>query len=494
MGNVVFGILTIIVSSAGFYLAFSQYRKANYRLALGLILCCGLCLRLFTAADLYLHPWDERFHALVAKNMMSNPFAPVLYSKALIPYDFRDWTANHIWLHKQPVALWLMAISMKIFGVSEIALRLPSVILSTLSAGLTWKAGNWFGGQKTGLLAAFFFSINGLLIELSGGRITTDHIDTTFLFFILLSVVLAINFAEKQKIILNFLAGLAFGLALLTKWLPALILVPLWAAIVLESGNFNLRSAVVQGFLFIFSASIVFIPWQVWIHYAFPLEAAYESGYNLVHLTQNVEGHSGPWYYYLNKIRINYGELVYLPLVWIFWKWYRDKSNLKIMTLIAWIGIPLFVFSVAQTKMQGYMVIAAPAIFIITSACWFSLYDIQNRRWLIRLVLFLLIALPVRYTIERVKPFEQRIRHPQWVKDLKQKGDEAEIDVLFNYPDPVSAMFYTDWIVYPDLPGEDVIQDIKQRGLKPGVAVTGDQNSGKTSEELTEIRLELKSE
>lgn len=494
MGNVVFGILTIIVSSGGFYLAFRQYRKTNYRIALGLILFCGLCLRLFTAADFFLHPWDERFHALVAKNMMSNPFAPVLYPKTLMPYDFRDWTANYIWLHKQPVALWLMAISMKIFGVSEIALRLPSVILSTLSAGLTWKAGNWFGGQKTGLLAAFFFSINGLLIELSGGRVTTDHIDTTFLFFILLSAVLAIQFAEKQKMILNFLAGIVFGLALLTKWLPALILVPLWATIVLASGNFNLRSLVLQGILFVFSASIVFIPWQVWIHHAFPLEAAYESGYNLVHLTQNVEGHSGPWYYYLNRIRINYGELVYLPLVWIFWKWYRDKSNLKIMTMIAWIGIPLIVFSAAQTKMQGYMVIAAPAIFIVTSACWFSLYDIQNRRWLIRLVLFLLIALPVRYTIERVKPFEQRIRHPQWVKDLKKKADEAEIDVLFNYPDPVSAMFYTDWIVYPNIPGEAVIRDIKQSGLKPGVAVTGDQNSGKTSEELTEVRLELKSE
>ncbi len=38
-----------------------------------------------------LHDWDERYHALVAKNMIEQPFKPMLYKNPVLPYDYKDW-------------------------------------------------------------------------------------------------------------------------------------------------------------------------------------------------------------------------------------------------------------------------------------------------------------------------------------------------------------------------------------------------------------------
>jgi len=43
----------------------------------------ALGVRIFAAMlDPFLNTWDEQFHALVAKNMMANPFKPMLYAES----------------------------------------------------------------------------------------------------------------------------------------------------------------------------------------------------------------------------------------------------------------------------------------------------------------------------------------------------------------------------------------------------------------------------
>lgn len=156
--------------------------KSNFKIAIFLLVILGLFLRLYCSFDFYLHSWDEKFHALVAKNLIGHPFKPTLYDNPVLPYDYTNWTSNHIWLHKQPFSLWSMAFSMWLFGCNEIALRFPSILLSSLSIVLTYSIGKYFFSRKIAFIAAFLFSINGLLIELSSGRIPTDHIDSFFIF------------------------------------------------------------------------------------------------------------------------------------------------------------------------------------------------------------------------------------------------------------------------------------------------------------------------
>src|SRR5215212_9111485 len=84
---------------------------------------------------------DESFHALVAKNLLKHPFTPTLYQRHYIPYDYREWQVNHVWLHKPIVPLWQMAASMALLGTTPLAMRLPSAILSTAAVWLTYAIG-----------------------------------------------------------------------------------------------------------------------------------------------------------------------------------------------------------------------------------------------------------------------------------------------------------------------------------------------------------------
>src|SRR5687767_15833441 len=104
-------------------------RRGRPRMAALLLVALALLLRGYAAADPHLHEWDERYHAVVAKNLLRHPLRPTLYDDPVRPYDNRDWLASHLWLHKPPLALWTMAGSVGVFGANEAAVRLPSIVL-----------------------------------------------------------------------------------------------------------------------------------------------------------------------------------------------------------------------------------------------------------------------------------------------------------------------------------------------------------------------------
>jgi 4-amino-4-deoxy-L-arabinose transferase-like glycosyltransferase len=468
MNNLIIGIIIIIFCALCWLISWRLYRRERYGAAVLALVVAGLALRFFTAGDLYLHEWDERYHALVAKNMISDPLVPKLYNDPVLPYDYREWSANHIWLHKQPAPLWAMAGSMAIFGVNEIALRLPSVLLTTIGIWLIFVTGSYFFDRKTGFLAAFFFSVNGLMIELAAGRMPTDHIDTHFLFFILLAVFFTVRFVQKQKTVFNILAGISIGLAVLSKWLPALIVWPVWLLLVIDSGKFSHRAIAWQFILLVLVTVAVFLPWQIYIYTFFPREAAWEAAFNWRHITEALEENTGPFYFFLNKIRINYGELVYLPLIWFVYSLWKKPGDLKSWALAIWFFIPLVFFSAIKTKMQGYLLFTAPVLFMITAAFFFRLNDWKKQirhPWLVTVLLLAFLALPVRYAIERSKPFIRADRNPEWVRELREMGGGHGVEkiVLFNYPRPVEAMFYTGMTVYPHIPDSLTIKELQER-------------------------------
>ncbi len=480
MQNIIFGIITIVICSIFYFFSWKYYKKDNYNISILFIVLCGLIFFLFTASDFFLHVWDERYHALVAKNLISHPLTPTLYNNPILPYDFKNWGGNHIWVHKQPLSLWLIAGSLKIFGVNEIALRLPSIIMSSIAIFLTFKIGRYFFNEKVGIFAAFLFSVNGLIIELTAGRVATDHIDITFMFFILLSIFLVTQFIKRKSIFFTILIGLSVGAAVLTKWLTGLIVLPIWFFIVWDSKSFDARAIIVHFALLFFTIALVALPWQLYIFKEFPVEAAYESNFNLRHFTEVIEERSGSIFYFINKIRINYGELVYLPLLWFIWTILKSLNDYKKLALCVWFFIPLIIFSIAKTKMQGYLLFTAPALFVITSAFFFKLLDyrtLNKPRWLFSLILFLIIVLPIRYGIERMKPFQDRNRNPKWVLELKELNEEnIKNGILFNYENPIEAMFYTDLIVYSSLPSKDKIAELINEGYQIIINDNGNLN------------------
>ena len=494
MNNIIFGIITILLASIGYFYSWRFQKQGLYKQAITLMILSGLGLYAYVSADFFLHYWDERYHALVAKNLINHPLIPSLYENPVLPYDYRNWSANHIWLHKQPLSLWAMAGSMWLFGINEIALRLPSIILVSTAIYLVFSVGSYLFNQKTGYLAAFLFSINGLVIELMAGRRATDHVDIFFMFFILLSIFLSIQYIKKENTIFSFLVGISIGLAILSKWLPALIVLPIWLLLVWDSEKFNVKTITVQFVIILITLTAIFLPWQLYIFTVFPQEALWESNYNIKHLYEVVEGHSSSIFYFLNRIRINYGEYIYLPLVWFAWKTLKDIKNKKRLAVLIWFFIPFLFFSMVKTKMQAYLLFTAPALFFMTAEFFFAVADHKKEhqlKWVFTLILALIILLPIRYSIEKIRPFESRDRNPQWVMDLRELNKKnIEKGILFNYDHPIEAMFYTDLVVYPGIPEKEKISDLSRQGYTIIVNDDGEiPNDIKVMRELSTVEL-----
>lgn len=421
------------------------------------------------SSDLFLHPWDERYHALVAKNMLEHPLIPTLFETPLLDYDYRMWSYNHIWLHKQPLTLWGIMSSLALFGVNTIAVRIPSILLTTLGTIISYQFGKQLFNHRVAFFSSIFYATNGLILEITSGRIATDHVDIFFLFFVQLAVYLAWEFAQRKTLLLNLICGISIGLAVLSKWLPALIVLPIWGAFVLHSKRFTFKEFLVYGLILLVPIIAITLPWQLYIRSTFPLESAWESSFNAKHIFEALEVQAQPWYYHFTMLRINYGELIYLPLLWFTYKTIKKRTDWKYWGLFVWILIPYLFFAIVQTKMQGYTLFAAPAVFVVLGL--FIHYLIRFRKsfkykWVPILGLILLIGLPIRFTIERLKPFHT-VETPQWQVDINSLVEEIgkqEKVVVFNVNRPIELMFHTNCTAYNTRPSDEVAQKLHDKG------------------------------
>jgi 4-amino-4-deoxy-L-arabinose transferase len=490
MGNQSFGIIIIVLSVIVFTLSFLFYKKDKFNTALILIIAGGVVLRMYTCSDKYLHTWDEKYHALVAKNMIQHPLKPTLFDKPVFPYNYKIWVSNHVWLEKGPVPLLAISASIKLFGTNEFAVRLPSILISLLSVYLTFLIGSLLFNKKIGLLAAFLHSINGLLIELASGRVSSDHVETFFIFFVELGIFLSVLYVVKNRnSYLSVLIGIVAGLAVLCKWFPALIIFPIWIAATVLYGNISVRKFILHFAIAIFACLAILIPFFIYSHNSFPEEFAWVLKKYLFALSDIVENHSEPFYYYFIKIGVIFGELVYIPIILGIIRVIKNKSEWQLATLILWAIIPIIIFSFAETKRFTYLLISAPAFFLLISYYFF--YTLKNLHrvklsWLAYIFLVLLIGLPIRYCIERVKPFEHREVEPAWSADLKKINNNASIpenSIIFNVEHNIEAMFYSNYTVYDFIPAETDIQ----RLISEGYHVVINDNS-KITDEIRKIK------
>lgn len=219
------------------------------------------------------------------------------------------------------------------------------------------------------------------------------------------------------------------------------------------------------------------VPWQWYILDNFPVEAAWEYSYNRKHFTGGL-GHDQPFYYHWNRMRIIFGELVYLPFLWLMYVGFKSIKSFRFRKLLTdenrnyilmctWILIPYLFFSCVVTKMQGYILFCAPAIFIMTALFFFKVYEGSISLWKLKyLVLILLIALPIRYSIERIDLFSKEDRKKEWVVEYKQLGKkyEGEKVVVFNCDRPIEMMFYTGFTAYSSEPSEEVVDSLRREG------------------------------
>lgn len=466
----------------------------HWRLAIALLLVAAAVPRLYAAADPNINEWDEAYHMLVAKHFLAHPLVPTLYDDTTLPFGRLNWNRDHIWLHKQPLTMWTMALSMRLAGVSPFAARLPSALASTLAILLTYMIGRRLYGPATGFFAAVFHLCTPVMLWLASGALPTDHVDTLLIFLIELGVYLALRdrdrsgspLAPPSDAVLTTAdsnqkrsgptwrwaaaTGVAAGLAFLTKWSIGLLILPLWLFLVLGYKPWRtlLRdAAIVVAFAFLLAA-----PWQIYIHLRWPEEAAFEQAYNLRHIHQAVEGHAGDAWWHLDHVPLFFGWLAFLaPILFLFNL--RPRNNGP-PALLFWLITPYAFFSYVATKMPAYVLIAAPALFIMEGrlcACavqWRGRWWIQTGALGAAILGAAMLTYPGFNLTDQMAQIAANPQNPApWLNEVRRVAaiPHRAGTALYHFPGhAIELMFLTDFTAYPELPDDQTVKMLVEHG------------------------------
>lgn len=406
--------------------------------------------------DPMLHEWDEKYHALVAKNMMLYPFKPMLYTHQYFTTDPFNWTYNHIWLHKQPLFLWQMALSMKIFGVSEFAMRLPSVAMGTLMIVLVYRICILATANKTAaILAAILLCFNNYYLNLISGREGMDHNDIAFGFYVLASFWAFAEYLNKGSWKWIILTGLLAGCAILNKWLTGLIVFGPWGILTLID---LLKTKKLKAFLpitiSIIVCCLVFLPWQFYILYTFPELAKHEYAFNAKHIWEVVEGHGGDIWYYLNLFPYYFGwHINYLVPIGFLLLLFQKNIALKYKLLLGIAPIIVFCFFsfVVQTKINAYFFMIAPLCYVLMGMALYKILASLGRlkNW----SGFILIPVCIYFTlnIKQINDYTKEINYRQskiYNTNIYKNLDaivppNINLVINANFSEHIDIMFYS---------------------------------------------------
>lgn len=162
-----------------------------------------------------------------------------------------DWKAfffgsldagNFITVDKPPAALWVMGLSVRIFGFSSWSLLVPQALEGVAAVALLYAAVRRWAGHVPGLVA-------GAILALTPAAALMFRFDNPDALLVLLmvaaayAVVRAVEGASTRWLVL---AGVAIGFAFLTKMLQGFLVLPAFVLVYLVAAPTTLRRRLVQ--------------------------------------------------------------------------------------------------------------------------------------------------------------------------------------------------------------------------------------------------------
>lgn len=281
----------------------------------------------------------------------------------------REMLASGDWLHTtlngrdrfdKPIGVyWLQASSLALFGVNELAVRLPSAL-----CGLAWVlALAGFARPRFGDATAMFAATalgSSLGVLLIARAATADALLNLLLVLTLLDLWRHLESASGRPWALRR-AALWAGLGVLTKG-PVAVLIP-FATLLLWLWRQQGWRAVLPGLWRILAEpgalALFFLAWAPWYAYALQRHGfAFVDGFLLQHNLQRfsspLEGHGGGPLYYLLMLpllSLPWTPLLAAALLRLRRSWQQPLPSF----LICWGGFVLLFFSLSGTKLPHYV-------------------------------------------------------------------------------------------------------------------------------------------
>ncbi|MEJ2038379.1 MAG: glycosyltransferase family 39 protein, partial [Desulfosarcinaceae bacterium] len=302
--------------------------------------------------------------------------------------------------HKPPMIYWTQAVSVKLFGLNEFALRLPSALASLIWAFLLYLFAARYLGARTAWFAVFFL-VTALQVNLIEKAAIADALLNLFVSAALFALY---AFDRNRRRIFILAAYACMGMGFMTKG-PIAVLIPMAVVLAWYASRRQWRSCLsvcVQPLGWLIFLSIT-LPWYV------ALYAKYGSSFiQEIFLVQNVgrfmkpmEGHSGPVFYYIPVILA--GLIPFTTLLFYAGRqgkqlWQDDATRF----LLIWFGFVFIFFSLAGTKLHHYIVYGYVPLLVFMAA------QVERCRsgWLLALplLIFALLLQAVPLVAARILP------------------------------------------------------------------------------------------
>ncbi len=266
------------------------------------------------------------------------------------------------WLEKPPLYYWLAGAAFRILGETEAAARVPSLLALLLLTGATALFGARLYGSAAGLHAGFVAGTS--LLPFAYGRAASMDM------LLAATLSLAIGFAGLRLLGIAgrtaiAAAAAAAGLATLAKGplgllLPGLVLAGyLLATREWRSVREFLSPGAVAAFL------LVAAPWYVAIlldqgsHFV----DVFILNHNVQRFTSTIHNHPGPFWYYLPVLLAGFFPWSGLAVPGLLRTSVRE-SRADLFVLL-WLLLPLVFFSLAASKLPGYILPCVPPLAIL---------------------------------------------------------------------------------------------------------------------------------
>jgi len=170
-------------------------------------------------------------------NLSANGWSNAFYSAA-VQAGSSNWEAflygssdagNSITVDKPPASLWVMALSVRIFGLSSFSILLPEAIMGVLTVALVYAIVRRHLSPQAGLIAGAATALTPVATLM----FRFNNPDALLVLLITLATYLTMRGIEDGRVRWVLWAGVAVGFAFLTKQLQAFLILPVLVGVYL---------------------------------------------------------------------------------------------------------------------------------------------------------------------------------------------------------------------------------------------------------------------
>jgi len=312
--------------------------------------------------------WDEARCAINAYEMMNNDHFIVTYFEGL----------PDMWNTKPPLLIWVQVVFMKIFGVNEVAVRLPSALaafftcISLLILSIRYLKQFWFG-----FIAIVILITSDGYISLHGTR--TGDYDALLTLFTTLSALSLFVYFETNKTKHLYLFFLCTAMAVMTKGISGLLLMPALALYTIWQKQ--LLPLLRTKHFYIGLAS--FLLFTIGYYYLRELKnpgyinAVFENEFGGRYLTALDDHKQGTWFYLTNIMERKFSYWYLLVPCGFVIGFIHKNSFIKKLSVLSGLSILTYfiIVTLVKTKLEWYDMPMYPFLAILVAIFIYHIFE-----------------------------------------------------------------------------------------------------------------------